>query len=182
MKYFKFIQKFIRSSAHQYQPIHQVSRRSLEWFWRHFPDKFSSIFLQDIHQEKGIILMSKQTNTCQQVFHEKSKYEIALFKSYAMHQKACNVKSKNVQSYKSHNSWSIFQNLFKSLLGHLLINTNLVTWFQGSSLNCFWDILLTKFHLYFLKDLNSWKGHNSDRKKTTLVSYIFSRRNPYMKF
>ena len=51
---------------------------------------------------------------CQLCFHEKSKYEIskpkhAQFKTYAMHQKVCNVKMT-----RGHNSRSNFQNLFKS--------------------------------------------------------------------
>ena len=46
---------------------------------------------------------------------------------------------------KGHNSWSIFQNFFKSYSGHLLITTNPFTKFQGSSSNSFWDILLTRY-------------------------------------
>ena len=46
---------------------------------------------------------------------------------------------------KGHYSWNSFKNLFKSYSGHLLITTNLFIKFQGSSSNCFWDILLTKW-------------------------------------
>ena len=81
---------------------------------------------------------------------------------------------------EGHNSWSNFQNLFKSSSGHLLINTNLFTRFQGSSFNSFWAILLTLFIYIFSKGHNSGKGHNPDGKKTR-VCYFFMK-NPYMKF
>ena len=49
-------------------------------------------------------------------FHDESIYEIsnwhAQFKTYAMHQKVCNVKMPKMT--KGHNSKSTFQNLFKS--------------------------------------------------------------------
>ena len=48
------------------------------------------------------------------------------------------------QITKGHNSWSIFQNFFKSWSGHLLITTNPFTKFQGSSSNSFAKI--TKGH------------------------------------
>ena len=77
---------------------------------------------------------------CQLFFHEESKYEIskpwhAQFKTYAMHQKVCNVKMP--QMTRGHNSRNTFQNLFKSSSGHLLIATNLFLKFQGSSFNSF---------------------------------------------
>ena len=45
---------------------------------------------------------------------------------------------------KGHYSLNIFQNLFKSKPGHLLVITNHFTKFQDSSFNSFWDILLTR--------------------------------------
>ena len=52
--------------------------------------------------------------------------------------------------------------------------------FQGSTLNGFGDILLTRFHPYFFKGRISGKGHNLDEKKN-VVSYFFMRY-PYIKF
>ena len=54
-------------------------------------------------------------------------------------------KVKMPKNSKVRNSWSIFQNFFKSKSGHLLITTNPLTKFQGSSSNSFWDILLTRY-------------------------------------
>ena len=79
----------------------------------------------------------------------------------------------NAQNDKGPNSRSTFQNLFKSLSGHVLIATNLFLKFQGSSFNSFLDILLTRFHPCFSKGHNSGKGHNPDKKKNTL-SAVFS--------
>ena len=83
----------------------------------------------------------------------------------------------NVQIEKGRNSLNIFQNLFKRSSSNLRIITNLLTSFQGSSFNTFCDILLVRFHPYFLKGHNSGNGHNPDRKKKTCFM-----RNPYMKF
>ena len=63
--------------------------------------------------------------------------------------KVCNVKKPKMT--KGHNLRSIFQNLFMSQSGHLLIATNLFLEFQGSSFNSFGDILLTRFHSNFFK-------------------------------
>ena len=50
--------KFQNPSMHQ--SIHQVSRIYLEWFWKYFADKSSSILFQRaVTQEKGIIWMRK---------------------------------------------------------------------------------------------------------------------------
>ena len=94
MKYFSiFIQKSTRSSTHHYQSMYQVSRLYLEWFWRYFADKISTIT-----QERGIIWMRKII--CVRYFYEKSVYEIpypSMHGSNAMHKKACNIKLSKVR-------------------------------------------------------------------------------------
>ena len=80
--FLEFIQKLIRSSTHQYQSIHWVSRLYLEWFWRYFAEKPLSIFFQRAKtQKRGIIWMRKK-NMCELFFHEKSIYE---FQNPSMH-------------------------------------------------------------------------------------------------
>ena len=54
------------------------------------------------------------------------------------------IQGKLAQSTKAHNSWNIFQNLFKSKSDHFLITTNLFIKLWGSSANSYWDILLTR--------------------------------------
>ena len=73
--------------------------------------RFHPYFFQSaITQERGKILTRKKC--CQLFFHEKTIHEIskpyhAQFKSYAMHQKVCNVKMPKFT--KGHNSRNIFR-------------------------------------------------------------------------
>ena len=102
-----------------------------------------------------------------------------------MHKKSA--QSKNAQNDKGPFSISTFQNLFKSLSGHLLIAIKPFQKCQGINFNSILDILLTRFHPYLFKGYNLGKGHNNlgkghnpDKKKIR-VRYLFMR-NPYMKF
>ena len=60
--------------------------------------------------------LDRKKNMGHLLFHEESIYEIsnkhAQFKTYAMHQKVCNVNMPKMT--RGHNSRSTFQNLFKS--------------------------------------------------------------------
>ena len=117
MKYFQnFIQKL--KLIYSLLPIYSSGFKALSWMVLElFADKFSSLFYQRaITQERGLIWMRK-------------KYMSAIF-PWGIHiwnfkTLACTVQKlwyaskriqyvKNPKVTKGHNSWCIFQNLFKS--------------------------------------------------------------------
>ena len=92
------------------------------------------------------------------------------------------VQCKNAQSYKGPYLVKYFSEFIQKLIRSSTHQYQSIHRFQSSSLNSFWDNLLTIFHPYFFsKYHNSGKGHNPDEKKK-YVSAIFFMGNPYMKF
>ena len=72
-----------------------------------------------------------------------------MLKSYAMHKKATRL---NCQTFQRAITTTKFYYLFKEkLTNDLLLNPNQYTKYEGSSSNTFWDIVLKRFHCYFIK-------------------------------
>ena len=87
---------------------------SFSYFCDHFLTRFLPNFSKGHNSGKG---HNSNKNTCHLFFHEESIYKISKpqhthFKTYAMHQKVCNVKMPKMT--KGRNSRSSFQNLFIS--------------------------------------------------------------------
>ena len=175
MKYFsEFIQKLIRPSTHHCQSIHLVSRLHLEWFWRYYADKISSILFQRaITQERGIILMGKNMSAIFFMKNSNMKFQnssihgsevMLCIKKHAMQ------KCLKLQRAITH---EVFFRIYSKVNDAIYVSVPIYSLgFKPLALMVFVIFCYKDFINISSKSHNSEKGHNLDEKKVCFTHFL----------